>query len=106
MGFCSKCGEELPEDARFCPNCGFRTEKGVEAGVSPPTEEWREEFLRVGQEMEKAFHTAAEEMRKAFKTARENIRQSTTKGSVVCGHCGEKNQGDANFCYKCGKKLD
>jgi rRNA maturation endonuclease Nob1 len=22
IGTCVKCGEEFPEDARFCPNCG------------------------------------------------------------------------------------
>jgi len=36
MVYCSKCGEEVPEDARFCPKCGSMTEKGVEAGASYP----------------------------------------------------------------------
>lgn len=34
--YCSKCGEELPEDAYFCPKCGHRTPKGVEEGVAYP----------------------------------------------------------------------
>lgn len=29
MPFCVKCGEELPEDARFCIKCGSPTKKGL-----------------------------------------------------------------------------
>lgn len=36
MVYCSKCGEEIPEDAHFCPKCGSMTEKGEEAGASYP----------------------------------------------------------------------
>lgn len=105
MSYCSKCGEKLPEDANFCFKCGVRTTKGAEAGVSTPLEELREAFSRMEQEMEKAFSVAAKEMEKAFKTARENIQRSIRKELVVCPHCGEKNSSDANFCYRCGKKL-
>jgi len=105
MGYCSKCGEELPEDAYFCSKCGVRTRKGVEAGVSTPLEELREAFSKMEQEMEKAFSVAAKEMEKAFKTARENIQRSVRKEPTVCPHCGEKNLSDANFCGKCGNKL-
>jgi DUF4097 and DUF4098 domain-containing protein YvlB len=36
MVFCSKCGEEIPEDALFCHKCGSMTEKGEEADASYP----------------------------------------------------------------------
>ncbi len=29
MPFCVKCGQELPEDARFCIKCGSPTKKGL-----------------------------------------------------------------------------
>ena len=106
MVFCSKCGEELPENAYFCPKCGVRTRRGVEAGISTPwMEELKDSFHKTGQEIEKAFSIAGKEMEKAFKTARERIRESTKREQVVCPHCGEKNPGDATFCYNCGKEL-
>jgi len=105
MGFCSNCGEKIPEDAYFCPKCGARTVKGVEAGVSSPADELRDAFNRMGQELEKAFSVAAKEIQEAFQTARENIRQSFYNEPVVCPNCGEKNPGDSKFCRKCGKQL-
>jgi ribosomal protein L40E len=106
LGFCSKCGKELPESAHFCPNCGARTRIGVEAGVSAPSDELRDTFARMGLEMEKAFSTAAKEIQRAFRTARENVQQSINKRAVVCSQCGEKNPSGADFCGKCGKKFD
>ena len=105
-GFCSSCGKELSKNAYLCPNCGMRTRMGVEVGAGGPREEVREAFRRMEEESEKAFETAGREIEKAFKTARKEIREATKKESVVCPDCGEKNLGDAKFCYKCGKKLD
>ena len=42
---CSKCGEALPDDTRFCPVCGHKLQSGREAsggepaasGEAPPT---------------------------------------------------------------------
>ncbi len=106
MGFCHKCGKKLSEEAYFCPNCGARTRKGEEAGVSSAADDMREAFSKVGQEMERAFAIAAKEMQKAFKTAGENIRKSTTKERVVCSACGEKTEANATYCHNCGKKLE
>jgi len=106
MVFCSKCGEEVPENAYFCPRCGVRTRKGVEAGVSTPWKELKDSLSKMGQEIEKAFSVAGKEMEKAFKKAREEVREATSRKLVVCSNCGEKNFADAHFCYKCGKKLD
>ena len=105
MVFCSNCGEKLPEDANFCTKCGFRTRRGVEAGVPPPTEDWREAFSKMGVEMEKAFQTAAKEIQKALKNVREDIKEPRGRQLVVCKSCGEKNSSNASFCTKCGEKL-
>jgi uncharacterized membrane protein YvbJ len=106
MEYCSNCGKKLPEDAYFCLHCGVRTRAGREAGVSMSTEEWKETFARVGQELEKAFSIAGKEIEKAFKTARENVRQSTKAKTIVCSNCGATNTNEAAFCFKCGKKLE
>jgi ribosomal protein L40E len=105
MVFCSKCGTELPEDAYFCPKCGVRTRKGVEAGVTTTWVEVRDEFSKIGVEIEKAFTKAGKEIEKAFKTARESIKESIGEATIVCSHCGEKNDRGAKFCYNCGKEL-
>ena len=106
MVFCSSCGKELPENAYFCSRCGVITRMGVEVGVGTPWDELRDAFSKMGEEMEKAFATAGREIEKAFKTTREKIRETTSKESVVCSHCGEKNIAGTRFCYKCGKKLN
>ena len=106
MVFCSNCGEELPENAYFCPKCGMRTKKGVEVGISTPWEDLREAFSKMGEEIEKAFSVAGKEMEKAFRTARDKVKEATSREPVVCPYCGEKNVAGAKFCSKCGKKLD
>ena len=102
MVFCSNCGKELPENAYFCPFCGVKTAKGVEANVSMP---YGEMFTEMGKQIEKAFLTASEEMRKAFDKAGKEVRKATSRESVVCPNCGEKNSPGDRFCHKCGKKL-
>jgi len=105
MIYCSSCGKQVPEDAYFCPNCGVRTKKGAESGVSSALDDMREAFSKMGQELEKAFETAAKEIREGFRTARENIRKSTYTETVVCTSCGVANPSNAGYCYKCGKEL-
>jgi rRNA maturation endonuclease Nob1 len=105
VGFCIKCGKEVPEDAYFCPSCGARTLKGREAGVSAPLDEMRDALSTMGKELEKAFQTAAKEIRGTFETARENVKQSIPMKPVICKNCSQKNLGNANFCTKCGKEL-
>jgi DNA-directed RNA polymerase subunit RPC12/RpoP len=92
MVFCSKCGGELPENAYFCPKCGVRTRKGVEAGIdTTPWEDLKAAFSKTGEEVQKAFSIAGREIEKAFKRAREEIGEATRREPVVCSHCGEKN---------------
>ncbi len=105
MVFCSNCGEELPQNAYFCPRCGVRTRKGAEAGISTPWEDLKDAFSKMGEEIEKAFTIAGKEMEKAFKTARDKVRETTSREPIICPSCGEKNLTSAGFCYKCGKKL-
>jgi len=94
ISFCSKCSTKVPEDAYFCPKCGTKTAISVQAGVSSPYEEMREAFVKIGQEMEKAFGTA-----------RKNIEERTGWAPKVCPNCGEKNPHDSRFCFKCGDAI-
>jgi len=105
MGFCSKCGLQLPEGAYFCPKCGVKTILGLQTGVYSPYEDMKEVFVKMGQEMEKAFSIAVKEMEKAFETARKNIDESTARTPRVCPNCSEKNAFDSRFCYKCGNAI-
>ena len=100
--FCTRCGTQLPENAYFCPSCGVKTLKGVEANVQMP---YGDMFSEMGREIEKAFLTASEEMKHAFEKAREEVKRATTREPVVCANCGEKNSAGDSFCRKCGKKL-
>jgi uncharacterized membrane protein YvbJ len=105
MVYCSNCGEKLSEDALFCPKCGTKTIKGVEAGASTISDELKETFTKMSKELEKAFSVAAKEINAAFQTASVNIKKSLQKEPVACPNCGEKNPSDATFCYKCGKRI-
>jgi ribosomal protein L40E len=100
--FCSRCGTELPENAYFCPSCGVKTLKGVEANVSMP---YGDMFSEMGKQIEKAFLAASQEMKDAFERAREEIRRTTAREPVVCSNCAEKNSFGDRFCRKCGNKL-
>lgn len=109
MVFCTNCGGELSEEAYFCPKCGIRTSKGREEKVPIPHEgmfaEVGEELREVGDELNKVFSAAAKEIEKALETARKEIKKATSRESVVCPNCGQKNAADARFCNNCGKEL-
>jgi ribosomal protein L40E len=105
MMFCRSCGSQISDDALFCQKCGTRTEKGAASGVASPSEELRDGFIRIGNELDKAFSIAGKEIREAFKTTGQNFAESTDKRTLVCPQCSEKNFSDASFCAKCGKKL-
>jgi predicted RNA-binding Zn-ribbon protein involved in translation (DUF1610 family) len=103
--YCSHCGEKLTEVANFCPKCGTRTQKGIEAGITIPADEFRQAFTKLSDELEKAFSKVADEVKQAFTTTRENIRETTGTQEIACPHCGTKNPVGSGYCYKCGKKL-
>ena len=114
---CRGCGKELTEDANFCPNCGFRTLKGEETGVSTPRDrpKWEED-------VESALQTAAKTVEDALKIAMESLREVAEEvgvefekvkerhlpkrlDPVFCPSCGTQNPGDSQYCTKCGKKI-
>ncbi|UCD43991.1 MAG: DUF4097 family beta strand repeat protein [Candidatus Bathyarchaeota archaeon] len=70
MLYCTKCGEELPDDANFCHKCGERTEKGIEESapeVSHRRADWEDE-------LEEAVSSAAKGVEEGLQAAFEGIR--------------------------------
>jgi predicted amidophosphoribosyltransferase len=107
--FCSHCGNAIPDDVNFCPKCGVRTVKGVEQNVPLPGQgNWEERFEStvetIGEELEKAFSTARRQLEQAYHRTKESMRK--TSDTVNCPNCGETNQNDTNYCYRCGTKLN
>jgi Zn finger protein HypA/HybF involved in hydrogenase expression len=100
--YCTKCGEKLAEDAYFCPKCGTKTQKGIDANVPTPADELREAFSRVGVEMEKAFLVVAKEAHNAFQKAKENIQQA--QQPTQCVSCQTSIAVNSVYCSKCGAK--
>jgi uncharacterized membrane protein YvbJ len=109
MVYCLKCGTQITDDANFCPKCGTKTPQGKAAKSEYPSDELRDAFYQVGQELEKAFIIVAKETHAAFKKVSENMQQKTqsnqSEQSVICANCGAKNISSAIFCNSCGKRL-
>jgi predicted amidophosphoribosyltransferase len=119
---CKSCGHELDKDANFCSHCGLRTDKGVKNGVKTPIDgraNWE-------KEIKAALEVAAKSVEEGFRIARESIREVSEELStefserrekwesrresqrdeqIYCPKCGHRNNMDAVFCSKCGKKL-
>jgi hypothetical protein len=51
MGFCTKCGSKLPEDAEFCPYCGFPIEKPepLQQSTAPTSSSVVERMIRAAK---------------------------------------------------------
>jgi len=116
MPECRSCEEELAEDSNFCPNCGFRTDKGETENVKTPVDrrpEWE-------QDVDQAIQNAQKLMEEAFEAAKNGLQQvkaelesevgkvkekKARKGPVFCPKCGAKNPSDSEYCTKCGKHI-
>jgi len=100
MVFCSRCGEEIPKDADYCPSCGVRIRREVEIEAGGPWDEVEAAFERMGEKLEKAFERVGMEIERAFEGESEEDEEL-----VVCPECREENVAGAKFCYRCGEKL-
>ena len=106
MVYCSNCGENLADEANFCPKCGTKTPKGKTAKTPYPASELEDAFYKVGLELERAFTMAAHETHQALKRASDNIQQKqATVSTVVCPKCSAKNPVGSVYCYNCGAKI-
>jgi hypothetical protein len=103
---CSNCGQEIADDAYFCPKCGIKTAKGKAVNAVYPSDELREAFYTVGAELEKAFNIAARETHTAIQKAKESLQpKPASTETVFCTKCGAKNPSGSVFCNSCGTRM-
>ncbi len=78
---CPECGQRVPLDARFCPQCGHQQLVFIEC-------------VHCG----KNLTTGAKYCSRCGKAVEAKPKPKT------CAHCGAENLGDAKFCSNCGEK--
>ena len=61
MVYCTKCGTQNVEDAKFCAKCGASLEISREEGWERRVEDWGEEFGRRAEKWGEQFGKRAEE---------------------------------------------
>ena len=67
MKYCSNCGTQLPDEAKFCESCGTRQQAAPQTSIPPKVEKKKKSL---GEKMMENFHTNMElqkERRKNFK---------------------------------------
>ena len=114
---CRSCGNELAEEANFCPNCGFRTEKGETENVRTPVDrrpEWEKDVELALQNAQKLMEDAFDKAKKGLQQVKDELEEEYGKvkeeikgrnGPVYCSKCGHKNPSDSEYCVKCGKHI-
>jgi predicted amidophosphoribosyltransferase len=114
---CRSCGTELTDEVNFCPNCGFRTEKGETENVRTPVDrrpDWEREVELALHNAQKLMEEAFEKAKKGLQQVREELRDEYGKvkvdlkrrnGPIYCSNCGKKNPSDSEYCVKCGNHL-
>jgi predicted amidophosphoribosyltransferase len=113
---CRSCGNEISEDTNFCPNCGFRTEKGETENVKTPVDRrpgWEKDVEHALQNAQKLMEEAFESAKNGLQQVKEELEGEIGKakelkartGPVFCAKCGNKNPSDSEFCVKCGKHI-
>jgi len=61
MVYCTKCGTQNEDDAKYCSKCGADLEGSLEKSWERRAEEWGEEFGRRAEEWGEQFGKRAEE---------------------------------------------
>ena len=83
--FCSNCGKEIDDDARFCEHCGM-----------PIFTNLTEEKLRQFQALQAAFRGAQ---------PKEQPEKPRPAGGPVCPACGRQLPKGSRFCGFCGRGI-
>ncbi len=110
---CECCGTELPDNAAYCPECGFVIPKPEQSEPVPqPAEEVESPASSFAPERNDArsdSYNDADKMRSELHSekAHNEIRsESTGKKVVYCSNCGKPlDSPDSEFCRSCGAKV-
>lgn len=76
---CEKCGSQIPQGSKFCPQCGTSTAKETK------------KCIKCGKEIEKNMKFCPE--------------CGASQQEPVCPKCGAKTAAGARFCPECGQPL-
>lgn len=98
--FCNMCGHQLPDDSKFCVNCGAKvvisssqsTQVHPDSGYSyvPSKGTAREVIYEPGK-------------RPDILNTRKPVNEGTRS---YCNNCGSELKPDASFCVQCGKAVE
>ena len=93
MVYCNECGTKNDDDAGYCTKCGNYIAKSssFEKNIENAAEEFGRKAEQFGKRMEERFGKSAEE--------------SYDSKVEHCPACGAEPHSDAEFCWKCGKKI-
>lgn len=112
---CVKCGTDLADDALFCPNCGTKVEDLDSEATTDNNEEStiftksvddddEEEIISETSNSEEEIQEEAP-VEKAEEQPKNNDAETMSGNYIFCPECGTKNDPDAMFCGKCGKRF-
>ena len=86
---CSNCGNQLPDNALFCDNCGYNMQNNTEKSFCG----------NCGAELENGARFCAE------CGAVAESPDKSGESYVFCGNCGAKMSANLQICTNCGEKI-
>ena len=114
--FCSKCGNKMAADSKFCGVCGTPVETEATVAEEAPTvinervtKEPQAEYV-TAEEAPAAVESVKEEIPVAAPqvvvAAEEVVEEKTEENVIFCSKCGNKMAADSKFCGVCGTPVE
>lgn len=93
---CKKCGKEIQEDTKFCPNCGTKVEK---------KEETLEDILSGSVKPSEGYPASGTIQAVDGQPAAGSLN-ANANNMKFCSHCGKQILKDAVMCPYCGCAIE
>lgn len=101
MIYCSNCGRENPEDARFCDGCGYQIHENLlQEGTTHP-----KSSAQPSVSSSLPQQTMNAQSQQPSQPILNQYGSATNAGTVYCTECGAINTDKAGICTKCGNSL-